>query len=570
MVRTLKRVLWLIPLGVLLLLGCQSATQSETPVEQAKEAVPVQVAAPTPLPLPTPTVASTSVPMPTSTPTLESIPTPVSVVILTPTLTAKPSPTPVLTQAPTSTTTPTPSPTQIATSVPLPTVSRTPTTPTPQANPTPTPTRAPTPTVPLNTVPPPPPPDIRSFGYGSAAIPTYTPRPTPRMMDLSDRPWTIHPGITSAFIGGETTGLPEDVLWVSGVATDTKYANFYFYARGKSRIEIWGPEVTSEVIAQGETGAFDFLKGYYREPQCPPPSPINTTAPQPTGPTTKGTKIEIAGKSVSLPDDAYVEAFLVSIYCSWEPCAKAPAYRIVKRKSMIEVSAVDGEIITEWPGTGDDYSMLNSLETYLNLKKTPPRYYMVPPPPVGTTYKGIEIGIAGSTLKLPEDAYVYKYISTVQCTPKALCPVAPIIGINRGKSRIEFSIANGEIINEQVGPGDEGSFNFLKGYLKDRAPVPQAALSCSGVRGLTSKGFKVPIGTKIVNLPDEAKVYKIISTIRCATGESCPLEPVVGLAKGRSRIDFSVVDGEIVGEEIAPGEENIFDFVRPYLKKVTP
>ena len=148
----------------------------------------------------------------------------------------------------------------------------------------------------------------------------------------------------------------------------------YGIIRGKSRMSFSSVdgEIVIELIAQGEMGTFDFMKDFTkRKTPSPTTSPTTTIRPPAAvGPTSKGANIEIAGKSLKLTENAYIDAFIVSTYCFMgQRCPKAPAYRINIGKSWIEFSAVDGEIIQGRQTTEEDMAAYDALETRLNLKK---------------------------------------------------------------------------------------------------------------------------------------------------------------------------------------------------------
>jgi hypothetical protein len=70
--------------------------------------------------------------------------------------------------------------------------------------------------------------------------------------------------------------------------------------------------------------------------------------------------------------------------------------------------------------------------------------------------------LAGKVIQLPPDAYVSGHIDFISCIPTVFCPETPIITIRRGKSVIAVSAHSGVIVHEQIEPGEEGAFDFLK------------------------------------------------------------------------------------------------------------
>lgn len=149
------------------------------------------------------------------------------------------------------------------------------------------------------------------------------------------------------------------------------------------------------------------------------------------------------------------------------------------------------------------------------------------------------------------------------------CPRPPVYTIARGKSKITFSGVDGLTTWEQIAPGEEHIFDFLKDHLKAPPPTPTPA----GPTGPGTRGSKVFVGSKLIQLPADAYVDKFISapelfkTDDCPAGKGCPQTPVFGIVRGKSRIEYSAFNGELLKEQIAPGEANAFDFIRSYLKK---
>lgn len=240
--KTLKGILWLLPLGVLLLLllGCRPVAQADKPVRAIEETVPAQATTPTPTPTPTAT--------PVKTVTPGNIPPPVPTVI--------PSATPTRTVAPLATLSPTPRPTSG-----------------PEPRPTYPPNRD------LSVPPPPSPPPKRS------------PLPQPRTKEEAvaqinqlRKEEGMKPGILQKTEGPTTAGatiaiarkaikLPGDayidskIIGISCGPGPCPKPPVYTIARGKSRITFSGADgfVVSEQIAPGEEYAFDFLRSYLKK-----------------------------------------------------------------------------------------------------------------------------------------------------------------------------------------------------------------------------------------------------------------------------------------------------------------
>ena len=87
----------------------------------------------------------------------------------------------------------------------------------------------------------------------------------------------------------------------------------------------------------------------------------------------------------------------------------------------------------------------------------------------GPSTRGAQISVAGKIIKLPDNAYIEVRITSTTCG-KEPCLKAPIYSIIRGKSRIVFSAVDGEVDREEITPGEEGAFDFMKTYLKRKTP----------------------------------------------------------------------------------------------------
>ncbi|MBM3156157.1 MAG: hypothetical protein FJ004_02600 [Chloroflexi bacterium] len=67
-----------------------------------------------------------------------------------------------------------------------------------------------------------------------------------------------------------------------------------------------------------------------------------------SGPSTMGSTISVAGKMIKLPDDAYVEYWVVFIECSvGTSCPQTPFYIIARGDSRLAVEQISGKILNE-------------------------------------------------------------------------------------------------------------------------------------------------------------------------------------------------------------------------------
>jgi hypothetical protein len=82
----------------------------------------------------------------------------------------------------------------------------------------------------------------------------------------------------------------------------------------------------------------------------------------------------------------------------------------------------------------------------------------------GPQTRGSTITIAGRQLALPTDAWIESLILAGTCAGP--CPELPLYQIKRGNSTISVGIPTGRINGEQIAPGEEGAFDFLKAALK--------------------------------------------------------------------------------------------------------
>lgn len=57
-----------------------------------------------------------------------------------------------------------------------------------------------------------------------------------------------------------------------------------------------------------------------------------------SGPETAGTEIEVGGRKVKLPTDAFVAEYVIGIDCAVAPCPEVPAYILKRGNSQVWVS----------------------------------------------------------------------------------------------------------------------------------------------------------------------------------------------------------------------------------------
>ncbi len=76
--------------------------------------------------------------------------------------------------------------------------------------------------------------------------------------------------------------------------------------------------------------------------------------------------------------------------------------------------------------------------------------------------RGNLLRIQGRFVQLPADAYVQREITETTCTGSEQCAQIPIYEIVRGNSTVAVSGRSGAILSEEVAPGEEGAFDFLR------------------------------------------------------------------------------------------------------------
>ncbi|MEX0762378.1 MAG: hypothetical protein WD208_12695 [Dehalococcoidia bacterium] len=83
----------------------------------------------------------------------------------------------------------------------------------------------------------------------------------------------------------------------------------------------------------------------------------------------------------------------------------------------------------------------------------------------GPETAGSTIELRDRVLTLPEDAYIEMYTVHVVCIEGHSCPETPLHMIRRGNSRVEIDYS-GEILFEELAPGKESEFDWLKEVLR--------------------------------------------------------------------------------------------------------
>ena len=75
------------------------------------------------------------------------------------------------------------------------------------------------------------------------------------------------------------------------------------------------------------------------------------------------------------------------------------------------------------------------------------------------------IRVAGRDVRLPADEFVAYWVTNISCVIGSPCPEAPYYVIQRGNSSIAVSVGSGTDFGENIEPGEEGAFDFLKAAL---------------------------------------------------------------------------------------------------------
>ena len=122
------------------------------------------------------------------------------------------------------------------------------------------------------------------------------------------------------------------------------------------------------------------------------------------------------------------------------------------------------------------------------FKISPNRVYIPAPPEAnqlirnnntGPEGKGKQVRVAGIDVQLPPDAYVeYTIVDGFPCPPATQgvsCAEIPFYWLRRGNSRIGVEMKSGTMFREQIAPGEEGAFDFLKDTFR-KANIPLRTL----------------------------------------------------------------------------------------------
>jgi hypothetical protein len=101
----------------------------------------------------------------------------------------------------------------------------------------------------------------------------------------------------------------------------------------------------------------------------------------------------------------------------------------------------------------------------------PPRAPDEPPGPAeprreihssGPATRGAVIHVAGREVQLPPDAFIERSVAAVLCGGGLPCPETPFYILRRGNSTVSVSLRSGARFDEQIAPGEEGAFDFLR------------------------------------------------------------------------------------------------------------
>jgi len=81
-----------------------------------------------------------------------------------------------------------------------------------------------------------------------------------------------------------------------------------------------------------------------------------------------------------------------------------------------------------------------------------------PGQPIG----GRIIRISGRIVQIPPDAYVSRELNLLQCPSSTACPEVPMYELVRGGSTATVGGQSGTIYQQEIAPGEEGAFDFLR------------------------------------------------------------------------------------------------------------
>ena len=74
--------------------------------------------------------------------------------------------------------------------------------------------------------------------------------------------------------------------------------------------------------------------------------------------------------------------------------------------------------------------------------------------------------------------------------------------------------------------------------------------------------------SRIIQLPPDAYLEYTVLDLICAPQKKCPPPPIIGLARGNSRLALATTNGQVVLEETATGEKGAFDFLKKELPTI--
>jgi hypothetical protein len=81
-----------------------------------------------------------------------------------------------------------------------------------------------------------------------------------------------------------------------------------------------------------------------------------------------------------------------------------------------------------------------------------------------------------------------------------------------------------------------------------------------------TRGAKLRIAGKDVQLPPDAYVDAYVVRVMCIAGQKCPETPLYTIKRGNSYISVTLRTGAITHEQVARGEEGTFMFLREALR----
>ena len=210
----------------------------------------------------------------------------------------------------------------------------------------------------------------------------------------------------------------------------------------------------------------------------------------------------------------------------------------------------------------------------------------------GPSTKGAAITVAGKRIKLPDDMYIEaKWLGGI-CPVGWECPAYPTYVLVRGNSSTEID-SQGKVWWEEVAPGEEGAFDFLREALAWPGPYhpPEARLLATPQpprwppqppwwwlpkpgegefipkplpSGPRTRGALLEIGGRQIRLPDDAYVYLGFEFV-CPEGWSCPESPVYMLVRRTASIWVDGA-GNTWKEYFYPADRDAFDFLKEALQ----